>query len=181
MKSFTDISLDLETYGTEPGCVILEIAMVAFDRHNRTRTPFTFHIFPNLDEQVEMGFKINHQTVRWWIDNCPDQWRRQMDAERYPVDQCAHGVTRFVETHTQPESVLVWAKGAHFDLPILRTLVKDPWHFRNIHDLRTLSLAFPHEGLDRDVTKYPTHQGLEDALFQAMEVQELCSMIVTGG
>ena len=179
MKAYTDLSVDIETYGTEPGCVILEVGITAFDRKNKLRVMASIHRFPSIEEQVESGFKINHQTVRWWAENHPDQWGRQVRAERYSVDECVHDLLKFVRDYTNPETVLAWAKGSHFDFPILRTIMPDPWHFRNIHDLRTLSFAFPHEGLDRDTEKYPTHHGLEDSQFQAMEVQQLCSMIGT--
>lgn len=180
MKSYTDVSVDLETYGTEPGCVILEVAFTAFDRRNPGRSMAPIHRFLNIQEQVEMGFKINHDTVTWWASQ-PDKWARQNSAERYPVDECVHDLIKFIHDYTNPQEVLVWAKGSHFDLPILRTIMPDPWHFRNIHDLRTLAFAFPFSNrLDRDTEKFPTHHGLEDSLFQAMEVQALCSMIVTG-
>lgn len=178
MKAFTDVSLDLETYGTEPGCVILEVAITAFDRKNKDRKMASIHRFPSISEQIESGFKIDHDTVKWWSSQ-PAKWERQTNAERYPVDECVHDLIKFVQDYTNPETVLAWAKGSHFDFPILRTIMPDVWSFRNIHDLRTLSLAFPFVDLDRDTDKYPTHHGLEDSQFQAMEVQALCSMIVT--
>lgn len=179
MKKYPDISVDLETYGTEPGCVILEVGMTAFDCRSK-RVMTSIHRFPLIEEQVSMGFKINHDTVQWWASQ-PDKWSRQNNALRYPVDECVHDLVKFVHDHTDPATVRVWAKGSHFDLPILRTIMPDPWHFRNIHDLRTLAFAFPFgDDLDRDTEKFPTHQGLEDSIFQAMEVIELCSMIETG-
>lgn len=178
MKAFTDVSVDIETYGTEPGCVILEVAITAFDRKNKARAMASIHRFPSIIEQVESGFKIDHDTVTWWASQ-PAKWERQTQAERYTVDECVHDLLKFVRDYTNPETVLAWAKGSHFDFPILRTIMPDPWGFRSIHDLRTLSLAFPHGVIDRDTEKFPTHHGLEDSQFQAMEVQALCSMIVT--
>lgn len=182
MKSFTDISVDLETYGKEPGCVILEVAFVAFDRRNPDRKTVGVSVFPDIAEQVNMGMKIDHDTLAWWANNNPAAWKRQMDAMRYPVDECIHMLTFFVRNHCNADTVLAWAKGSHFDFPILRTMMPDPWHFRNIHDLRTLALAFPYQAEsmdDRDEAKYPRHHGLEDAMYQAMEIQHLCSMIAT--
>lgn len=180
MKSFTDVSVDLETYGTEPGCVILEVAFVVFDRLQPDRSMKTINLFPSIDEQLELGFKMNHDTLTWWMRENREGWDRQLNAERISLEETAAALTEFIHNHVRPADVLVWAKGSHFDFPILRTIMAEPWGFRNIHDLRTLQLALPLvQRLERDVTKFIPHHGLDDAMFQAMEIQKLCSMIET--
>ena len=180
MKSFTDISVDLETYGKEPGCVILEVAFVAFDRYNKHRTPRPFNVFPSIEEQLDLGFKIDHDTLIWWTRGNPEAFQRQLNAERVSIEEAAHELNWFVANHCNSESLLVWAKGSHFDFPILQTILKAPWHFRNVHDLRTLAFALPHVGRLERGANYRSHYALDDAMFQAMEIQNLCSMIVTG-
>jgi hypothetical protein len=172
MKSFTDLSLDIETYGTEPGCVILEIGLAAFSRYSPHRAMMTKAIYPSIDEQQQMGMKINSKTVQWW-SNHPEAHKKQMEAERIPVADAVEQVHRFFRDCCNEET-LVWAKGTHFDLPILRVICPDVWSFRNIHDLRTLKLVVKDPP---SVAPLLAHSGVDDAVAQSREIQEICSMI----
>ena len=175
MKTFPDLMIDLETYGISPGCVILEIALVAFDR-NSNRLPIGCSFFPDVTQQQSMGFTIDNDTMRFWMDN-PEAWKYQLDAHRESVETVTGGILQFWEDHCHIDKTLVWAKGTHFDLPILRTIVKEPWSFRNIHDMRTLKLV---SKSDIIVKPLHPHQGLSDAMAQAKKVTQICSIIGTG-
>lgn len=175
MKTFPDLMIDLETYGTSPGCVILEVALVAFDRNsNRAMAGMTF--FPDITQQQSMGFTIDNETMQFWSQN-RDAWDYQLNQPRDSVETVTAGILRFWEDHCHINKTLVWAKGTHFDLPILRTIVKEPWSFRNIHDMRTLKLV---SKSDIVVKSEKPHEGLADAFAQAKEVVQLCSTIGTG-
>lgn len=175
MKTFPDLMIDLETYGTAPGCVILEVALVAFDR-NSNRQVAGVSLFPDITQQQSMGFTIDNDTMRFWMDN-PEAWKYQLNAQRESVEAVTAGVLKFWEDHCHIDKTLVWAKGTHFDLPILRTIVREPWSFRNIHDMRTLKLV---SKSDIVVKSKRPHEGLADAIAQAEEVTKICSTIGTG-
>jgi hypothetical protein len=180
MKRFPAISLDLETYGTEPGCVILEIGITMFDPM-RDRQKATTSVFPNIEEQQGMGLQINMDTMRWW-DTQPEAYERQKNAARVPVASAVNAATGFITDHCNLAEVEVWAKGSHFDLPILRVLMRDVWHFRNIHDLRTLKYAAELGGFNApnpEPNPLP-HSGWHDSIHQADEVRLLCSTIAMG-
>lgn len=178
MKRFTDMSCDLETYGTKPGYVILEVAFCFFDRHRKRRMA-TISVFPDVDEQVDMGFKIDPKTVEWWSLH-PQAYDRQMKAKRLPVQQCTQLLHTAWDDHAMQEDTLVWAKGSHFDFPILRQIMEEPWHFRNIHDQRTLSLCLGMgDYMGISVYNSMPHSGQADAIAQSEEIMEACSIIGT--
>jgi hypothetical protein len=177
MKRFTDMSCDLETYGTAPGFVILEVAFTFFDRH-RDRKMNTVTVFPDIGEQQDMGFKIDQKTVEWWGQH-PTAYKRQMKADRLPIDQCVQ-LLHSAWLDNARSSTLVWAKGTHFDFPILRQIMDEPWGFRNIHDLRTLLLCVDEkQAMGISVHNPMPHSGVEDAIAQSKEITKLCSIIGT--
>lgn len=174
MKNYTDLMIDLETLSTNANATILEIGWCFFDRKDRWRTLWSWSWFPDLNEQAEMGFQVDTDTIAWWQSQ-PEAYRRQQEAERQSVvNVVKHMMDCWNGLGT--EETLVWAKGTHFDLPILRKLFPEPWGFRNIHDLRTLKLiAGPH--VETPAKNLMPHSAIEDAVYQAREVIHLCSTI----
>lgn len=172
MKTYTDLMLDTETYGTEPGCVILEVALVAFDRYSPHRSMKQLVLFPDKMEQIDAGFKIDSATLDFWMEY-PEAHDRQRQAQRIPLDEVQEQLNKFYGDHCNGDS-LIWAKGSPFDFPMLRSICKEPWGFRNVHDLRTLKLVSKNHQ-----TFVPTmpHSGIDDAVAQAREVQAICSTI----
>jgi hypothetical protein len=175
MKTFPDLMVDLETYGTAPGCVILEVALVAFDRNSDRRIAYD-SFFPDITEQQSMGFTIDNETMKFWADN-QEAWTNQLQAMREPVATVVGRINAFWNDHCHVDKTVVWAKGTPFDFPILRTILKDPWSFRNIHDMRTLKFV---SKSDIVVKSTKPHFGLMDAIAQAQEVRQICSTIGTG-
>lgn len=176
MKPYTDLMIDLETLGTSSDAVILQIGWVFFDRDNASRTFFSRGWYPDINEQVNMGFQIDIRTMEWWMQQNSEEYRVQQQANRLPVDQV---VAEMIDIWNSAgrEYTNVWAKGTHFDLPILRKILPEPWHFRNIHDLRTLKLAGEMRRIDVTQTNDRPHDAVHDAEAQAMEVVALCSTI----
>lgn len=175
MKTFPDAMIDLETYGTKPGCVILEVAIVAFDR-NSDRRMIAQSFFPSITEQQQMGLIIDPDTLNFWAGN-KEAWDYQLQQDRTSVAETVQDMLKFWHDHCSDEKTLVWAKGTPFDISILRTIMEEPWSFRNVHDMRTLKLV---SKSDITVKSELPHQGLADAVAQAKEVRMLCSTIGTG-
>lgn len=176
MKPYTDMMMDLETLSTNTNAVILQVGWCFFDRNNSERTMFSRSWYPSTEEQQLMGFQIDISTLEWWMQQNAEEYRVQQHAERQSVDQVAYEMRNIWDSAAN-EATQVWAKGTHFDLPIYRKLFPELWHFRFIHDLRTLKLAGKMRHIDVEVNNDRPHDAVADAEAQAKEVQAICSMI----
>lgn len=165
-----DLMIDLETLGTAPGCAIVSIGAVLFDR---SQDGWPRDVYHELYERVVLstcrsaGLTIEAETLEWWMDRA-ERWPR----ERGVTLQTALGrLSHFIEK-AQPSMKRLWAHGAAFDPPILAAAYRAvggwlPWHRHQIRDTRTLfDLADTPLSLPA-----PAHHALEDARAQARAVQ----------
>lgn len=166
----SDIMLDIETLGTQPGCIVLSIGAVEFDNALILRT---FHAFIDPRDSAEYGLHIDAGTVMWWLG----QSKEAQDAiVKMPPNPLIGSLKAFSEAFEWGDK-RVWCNGAAFDFPILAGIFKAaglpiPWKYYNEMDLRTI------KGL-LGVTKWKAiqvkpalaHSALEDAVAQAKTVQ----------
>lgn len=166
------VMLDLETWGTVPGCAIRSVGAVMFDPYGNsvaTEGPHTF--YRNVDDlsNEEFGLWREQGTVDWWA--------RQGEAAQAAllVDQRHLGavLSDFSEWYRSVGGHNLWSHGACFDVPVLAVAhhkggLKPPWDFRYVRDTRTLY----------DLTAMPPshqvgtkHNALDDAIAQALDVQ----------
>lgn len=176
MKPYTDMMMDLETLSTNTNAVILQVGWVFFDRNSPGRKMFSRGWYPDIEEQQAMGFQIDISTLEWWMQEHAEEYRVQQHANRLPADQIAYEMRSIWESAGN-DGTQVWAKGTHFDFPIYRKLFPELWHFRFIHDLRTLKLAGEMRRIDVETHNHRPHDAVADAETQAKEVQALCSTI----
>ena len=60
-----DVMLDLETFGTRPGCVIRSIGAIVFDPYS-TQTGETFYCNVTREDQERLGLHVDPNTEAWW-------------------------------------------------------------------------------------------------------------------
>ncbi len=162
-----DIMLDLETMGTRPGCAILSIAAVAFERDGTTGQRLHVRVTPA--SNAAAGLIGDPETVAWWM--------RQSDAAReaalsrpIPLQHALWAFTTFVEQVGGMDRPAIWAQGADFDGPVLAAAFRAcamtvPWHFSALRDTRTAYdvLGFNHREVPRAGEH---HDALDDCLHQ---------------
>lgn len=187
----THIMLDLETWGTAPGCDIRSIGACIFDPGRGTVADagaggkqFTQSFYVATQDGCARGLTRNPQTVQWWSE--------QSDAAKAaftdPVD-LVDGLRRFSDWlwnvaecpnlagEAMPADIRIWSHGANFDPPILAAAYEAcglpvPWHYRAPRDTRTIFEAAgmdPHRCLDMFTTG-THHHALDDAICQARAV-----------
>ena len=172
---FTDLMVDLETLDTKPSAIILQIGWTFFNINgDRRHRNWGWH--PNIDEQKELGATSSIDTQSWWMENAPEGWKRQVIADRQGLSEVFHEMTQVWEGCAD-ENTRVWAKGTHFDLPILKKFFPEPWGFRNIHDLRTLKLIGTLFDFEWDVKNEDAHNAVSDAEHQAKEAQVIWNVL----
>lgn len=183
-----NISLDLETWGTRPGCDIRSIGAVVFDPmtglvdvvkgtfYVATYNPFRYdgEDYGPDDEGRKYPLHRDPETVKWWSEQSPES----QAAFANPID-LGDALLRFMgwfdelayKEGIHTNDVKLWANDPHFDVSILEAAyfavgLPVPWHYRAPRSMKTASdLA----GLTP--VKYGVeHHALDDAIAQAMTV-----------
>ena len=70
----THIMVDIETLGTSPRSVIFSIAAIKI-KSNKIAGEFVAQ--PSIESNLELGFKIEPGTLKWWMEQ-PEDARQQM-------------------------------------------------------------------------------------------------------
>lgn len=171
-----DVMLDLETFGTRPGCVIRSIGAVFFDLKGNTGAEF----YVNLDKQscLDAGLFIDPATEAWWAS----QSKAARDALLTNPVPLADGLREFAAWFRQNGGVRVWSQGANFDEPLIQVAahaarVPMPWKFWDSRCTRTF-----YEGCGFDPRTLPRagtyHNALDDAKYQVACVQAARAKVV---
>lgn len=175
------IMIDIETLGTRPGCVISSIGACVFDLHGTFTNP-TLHLHVSLDDSERHGFRIEADTVVWWIGQSPEARNALIDGQRthmngspttYSAENAVAALSLFVRSvEGEP---WIWCNGASFDFPILAAYFARfnrplPWNRWQEMDLRTLKNLNKGLRLERQGTH---HNALDDAIHQARLVQHI--------
>tara|TARA_R110000851_G_scaffold16046_3_gene52553 strand:+ start:4109 stop:4648 length:540 start_codon:yes stop_codon:yes gene_type:complete len=132
------LMLDLETYGTGPGCVIRSIGAVVFD----PRTPaLGAEFYTNITEedQIAAGAFKDTDTVRWWAQQ-GDEAKAVLEKDQIDLKTAVDNFNNFWKAN---KLKFVWAQGAAFDPVLWESAcklvdLKPPWEFYNTRDTRTV-------------------------------------------
>jgi len=165
-----DVMLDLETLGTQPGCVILTLGAVKFNPYDTQEPGPGLYIRPDVDEQIARGREVQEDTLAWWAQQNEEVREEALGTEgRVPVEEMYRQLNRFLVGTNN-----IWAQGPVFDIAILENLYMQygwptPWQFWQISDSRTL---FKVHGDPRKKTEL-LHNALADCVSQAEAVQKI--------
>lgn len=174
----THLMIDLETLGTRPGAVVVEVGLVLFRAGCSCEESKLVRV--DVQSCLDCGMKVDAATLWWWAEQC-DEARRAVfsvvpgDGRPAPVSVklAAHQIHDAI---TGAGAAGVWANGASFDLPILAELfyrahLDVPWDFRRERCYRTVNAMFP------DFPKLTfggvCHSSLDDAKYQAARLVQL--------
>lgn len=165
-----NVMLDLETWGTRPGCAIRSVGAVTFDPYG-TSTGDEFYL--NIDDASCASAKLHKDpdTVRWWSQ----QSREAQDSLlRDPVPLRKVAVA-FCGWWRKSRGIFLWGQGANFDGVLWEHALRavdhaPPWRFYDTRDTRT---AYDMGQFDsRTIKRRGTyHNALDDAKHQVACVQ----------
>lgn len=166
--------LDLETLATSPDSVILSFAAVKFnpfdlDEESDYKTNLNLKL--NVDEQIDLGRKIDDGTIEWWSKQ-PDAIREFAfdETNRTDLADFVIKLNKFVVA-----TDCIWAQGPVFDIVILENLYRQigipvPWPYYTIRDSRTLIKALSKDIIHQRVN---AHDALEDCKYQAGFIKKI--------
>lgn len=168
--------IDLETLGTKPGCVILEIGIVV-NWNARAEFPgvppcFHSHLWL-LRPEDQRDRHVDPDTVVWWTRHPRAMLRmiaRHRDILRHEMHDACDQIFMLLRQADE-----IWANSPSFDCAILKEFIGcmpdgEPWKFTKERDFRTAAALRP------DCPYKPprdAHGALADALEQARHLDRL--------
>ena len=180
----THYMLDLETLGTQPGCVILSLGCVEFD-------PMTGEIIRTLYGEInqkscfEAGLTVDDETLDWWHGqgDTAKALLQRTETGGYDIRHVINSLDILIniEYFATGLPVFVWANSPSFDCAILRHAhelqgAKTPWKYYHEQDCRTLVQLGRTLGIDpkKDLPFEGTaHNALHDAIHQAKYISAI--------
>lgn len=161
--------IDMETMAVSPRAVVLSLGAVHFDpKDNGVKDTLYFRI--DLDDQDKLGREIDPNTLDWWAKQDP----QIMEEAFSPNDRIslAAAMDKFHKFAWGCDAF--WSHGATFDLVIIEDILRQlkrplPWNYWQLRDTRTLFDL----GHDPDMPKGSKHDALQDAIRQAIGVQNV--------
>ena len=163
--------LDLETYGTRPGCGILSIGAVFFSSTHKEWKGPSFYQAVNRASCEEAGLFEQEDTMAWWAKQGSSARQVWQEIETAPplAEVLSNFSTWLRENTLDTTKTQVWGNGADFDNPILSACYSavargQPWGPYNGRCYRTLKALAPDVKLRRTGTH---HNALDDAVSQA--------------
>ena len=173
MKS---LMVDLETMATTPSSVVLTLGAVHFDPYGNG-VDEKLYLKLDTDEQSVLKRDIDPGTIEWW-----SRQEATIMEEAFSLDNRV-SVSDAMEQFRQfaKGCKTFWSHGSIFDIMILENLLIQlgkpiPWQFWQIRDTRTLFDL----GHTPDMPKTAKHHALEDAINQAIGVQNVYKKLKIG-
>lgn len=175
--------LDLETLGTNPGCVVLSVGAVAFHANtganpDKGEEPYQevdrFYCTIDLKSAAAAGFEMDVDTLKWWLQaDHREALGQLLDSEPVPMGVALMDFAAWMEK-VKPDTI--WSCGATFDLPVwgycyLAQGMEKPWTHKQERCHRTMREIFGN-GLDPDQVG-TTHNAADDAEFQGRHLSRI--------
>lgn len=170
------LMIDVETLGTRPGSVVTNIGVVAFDIEADGWADPGMEIQLNPQEQIDLGFKVDWDTIRWWMAQS-----REAQALLPKVGFSLEvGLTLLRDYVGRFDVEGVWGNGPDFDLTAVSMLCQAadialPWKYNKGRDCRTLADVLRYGVAVEVIRPQPdiAHGALSDARAQALWVQKM--------
>ncbi len=170
MSAPKHVMLDLETMSSRNNAAIVQIGACVFNPGTReVGDPLWINI--RLGDCRARGFHVDPNTEKWWSQQDPLAIKRLMSEPRQDLPDA---LDEFDEWY--PKGAVVWSH-ATFDAVITQNAYhelgrKQPWHFRDARDLRTLQSLFAFGGRKIPDGVWDANRGLphfapDDAVHQA--------------
>ena len=180
---YPDVMIDLEAFADTPDSAPAQIALLFFDRDDRSKKFLKYNYEPRPMDAIQLGFNVTPDTLKWW----DDQGMKPDLTHGEPLTDVLDDITRDITLHGSKNTLRVWSRGNAYDLSILRlaytrTGRKLPWKFWNDRDVRTWL-----EGCQFKSPRKNNHDAMQDCENQALDIIEATAevkapeMILRGG
>lgn len=178
--------VDIEALGNQDNGLIVQIGAVKFDPEGEGYSdPFLQNI--EIQSALNKGALVEGKTIRWWFEQ--SQEAREGLFKPAPLPETAVLEMFRVWYNRIPKTSGIWANGSNYDLRHLdaaygRYGQRPPWHYKDERDMRTLldlTLGLTGKVPEWGKSDLPKHNGLADAICQAVAVQNAFNLLRTSG
>jgi len=163
------LMVDLETMAVTPNAVILTLGAVHFNPYGNGMGEHIYYRV-DIDAQDKLGREVDPNTLDWWAKQDPVIMEEAFSPEdRVPLEEAIDRFHKFAWGCD-----CFWSHGSVFDIVMIENLYRQlgkpvPWQYWQIRDTRTLFDL----GFDPDMPKGGKHDALQDAIRQAVGVQNM--------
>lgn len=175
--NYTDLMIDIETTGNEPGCGILSIAVVPFSAG--VVAPEAIHFYRKVLPASNLEYYLfgNESTMKWWAGQ-PAAVREEAHSGTADLREVLEALTSYIKLF--PKEICLWGNGATFDCPVLEaayvaTEEEIPWTYKQLRCYRTLN-AYAPDWVTPQVNN-AAHNAHSDAVFQAERAAKILKWI----
>jgi exodeoxyribonuclease VIII len=167
------LMIDMETMAVSPRTVVLSLGAVHFDPFDQGIDD-SLYFKISLDDQDALGREIDPNTLDWWAKQDPAIMEEAFSLDdRIPLVEAMDRFHKFAWG-----CGAFWSHGATFDLMIIQDIYSQlkkplPWNYWQLRDTRTLFDL----GHDPEMPKNSKHDALQDAIRQAIGVQNIYSKL----
>lgn len=165
--------LDLETWGTKPGCAIRSIGAVCFELEGDVGSKYSANIS---DESCQAwGLTVDPKTKEWWEHPDRVTANKVLSQAQQPL---LHVISTFESFFLRNRCEYIWSHGATFDVVVWEAVchivgVTFPWNFRNVRDTRTVYHVLKYDPTLSVVAEFGTqHVAIDDAMKQVLDLQK---------
>lgn len=163
------LMVDMETLAVSPNAVVLSLGAVHFDPYSTGHSD-SIYFRIDIDDQDKLGREIDPNTLDWWAKQDP-----AIMEEAFSPDNRISLVDAMDQFHKFAWGCSAfWSHGATFDLVMIENIYRQlnkalPWNYWQLKDTRTLFGL----GHDPDMPQGSKHDALQDAIRQAVGVQNI--------
>jgi hypothetical protein len=171
-----DAMVDIETLGTWAGCVVLNIGYLPFEPREQNTFEELVDVgqtyFLDMDEQVNKGYIINPDTLKWWMKQGTNSQQRVFFP--HVTNDMEYVFTMLKDKFEDVNDI--WSYG-YMDWAMLnymsqKELGEELAFYRKHTDLRTLTKLMEFKWGEQPAGMV-AHDPLHDCAYQAMAVQQL--------
>jgi hypothetical protein len=167
--------LDLETLGTSPGCIILSIGAVFFDKKGLGHE---FYQTIDVQSSIDAGLTMSGGTFKWWMGQ-QGAARKALFEDNVQLKGALHAFSDWLAESCYIKTVKVWGNGSDFDNAILAKAYQlvlnqeQPWNFWNNRCYRTVCDVLNDKQRKQEGVH---HHALDDAKSQAQHLRGLLTL-----
>lgn len=161
------IMLDVESLGNEGNFVVIQISLVPFSEGYIYSRDESLCIYLNVEDQLQKGFHINVDTVKWWMgsERVKTLGKLLSSPKKLSVKSAIIAVEEYLANY---ENVPVYAS-ATLDWTGISNLsasagLPNPINYLNRLCFRTI--RFLYQSVNAPLVYEPTHDSYEDCVMQ---------------
>ncbi len=166
-----NVMLDLETWGTRPGCAIRSIGACMFDPYGTGHGAVFYENISDASCEIA-GLHVDPNTVKWWQGQTVTA-QKMLLTNQIELSEAGE---KFDAWWKKNRGIFVWSHGENFDEPIWSAAMyavgrKVPWRFWDARCTRTIYdiTLFDAKSVKRKGTY---HNALDDSIHQVKCVQQ---------